>query len=295
MNRVGKLGILVWALHLALPMLGLWLLIAQPQFDIHWQHEPTHFWLIAGFAAMNSVLGVSMSEAARRRADARLFLVALAFLSSAGFLLLHALATPTVLIPNRNTGFVIATPVGLFVAALYGVASSLEFSPQRAHLIMRWQVFLRGGLVLLMLIWAAVSLLNLPPLNAPIAAEAAYGELAALAVAGIAIYSIAALRYYLIYRRRPSVLLIAMITAFALLAESMIAIVVARNWNASWWLWHIMMGISFGFVAYSAYVQYRREGSAGGLFNSIYLEQTIAQIRAEYNTALEALVSAFRQ
>jgi class 3 adenylate cyclase len=295
MKRVGKLGVLVWALHLALPMLGLWLLIAQPQFDIHWQHESAHFWLIAGFAAMNSVLGAFMSEAARRRADARLFLVALAFLSSAGFLLLHALATPTVLIPNRNTGFVIATPVGLFVAAVYGAASSLEFSPQRASLIMRWQIFLRGGLVLLMLIWAAVSLLNLPPLNAPIAAETAYGELAALAVAGVVIYSIAALRYYLIYRRRPSVILIAVITAFALLAESMVAIVVARNWNASWWLWHIMMGISFGFVAYSAYVQYRREGSAAGLFNSIYLEQTIAQIRAEYTTALEELVGAFRQ
>jgi class 3 adenylate cyclase len=295
MNRVGKLGVLVWMLHLALPMLGLWLLIAQPQFDIHWQHEPAHFWLIAGFAALNSVLGAFMSEAARRRADARLFLVALAFLSSAGFLLLHALATPTVLIPNRNAGFVIATPVGLLVAACYGAASSLEFSPQRASLIMRWQALLRGGLVLLMLAWAAVSLLNLPPLNAPIAAEVAYGELAALAVAGIALYSIAALRYYLIYRQRPSVMLIAMITAFALLAESMAAIVVARNWNASWWLWHILMGISFGFVAYSAYVQYRREGSAAGLFNSIYLEQTIAQIRAEYNTALEELVGAFHQ
>jgi class 3 adenylate cyclase len=295
MNRVGKLGVLVWVLHLALPMLGLWLLIAQPQFDVHWQHEPTHFWLIAGFALMNSVLGAFMSEAARRRADARLFLVALAFLSSAGFLLLHALATPTVLIPNRNTGFIIATPVGLFVASLYGLASSLEFSPQRASLIMRWQVFLRGGLVLLMLIWAAISLFNLPPLNQPIATEVAYGELAALAVAGVAIYSVAALRYYLIYRRRPSVILIAIITAFALLAESMVAIVVARNWNASWWLWHIMMGVSFGFVAYSAYVQYRREGSAAGLFNSIYLEQTIAQIRAEYTTALESLVGAFRE
>jgi class 3 adenylate cyclase len=295
MNRVGKLGALVWALHLALPLLGLWLLIARPQFDIHWQHEPTHFWLIAGFAAVNSVLGALMSEAARRRTDARLFLVALAFLSSAGFLLLHALATPTVLIPNRNTGFMIATPVGVLVAACYAAASSLEFSPARASLIMRWQALLRGGLVLLMLGWAVVSLLNLPPLNAPIAAEVAYGPLAALAIAGVAIYSIAALRYYLIYRRRPAVMLIAVITAFALLAESMIAIVVAPNWNASWWLWHILMGIGFGFVAYSAYVQYRREGSAAGLFNSIYLEQTIAQIRAEYNTALEALVSAFRQ
>src|SRR6266511_2946928 len=245
MNRAGKLGALVWGLHLALPLLGLWLLIAQPQFDIHWQHEPTHFWLIAGFAAMNSVLGALMSEAARRRTDARLFLVALAFMSSAGFLLLHALATPTVLIPNRNTGFVVATPVGLLVAACYGAASSLEFSPQRAHLIMRWQVFLRGGLVLLMLIWAVVSLLNLPPLNAPIAAEGAYGELAALAVAGIAIYSIAALRYYLIYRRRPSVMLIAVITAFALLAESMIAFFLALSWPASSSLLPFIVGLPF--------------------------------------------------
>jgi hypothetical protein len=37
-----------------------------------------------------------MSTAARRHHDARLFLVALAFLTSAGFLLLHALATPGV-------------------------------------------------------------------------------------------------------------------------------------------------------------------------------------------------------
>ena len=209
MNRVGKLGILVWALHLALPLLGLWLLIAQPQFDVHWQHEPTHFWLIASFAAVNSVVGALMSEAARRRVDARLFLVALAFLSSAGFLLLHALATPTVLIPNRNAGFVIATPVGLLVAAIYSLASSLDFSPERASLIMSWQALLRGGLVLVMLGWAALSLLNLPPLNAPVAAEEAYGELAALAVGGVALYSIAALRYYRIYRRRPAVMLIA--------------------------------------------------------------------------------------
>src|ERR687887_1219297 len=119
MNRVGKLGILVWALHLALPLLGLWLLIAQPQFDIHWQHEPTHFWLIAGFAVVNSVIGALMSEAARRRSDARLFLVSLAFLSSAGFLGLHALATPNVLLSGKNAGFVIATPVGLTVASAF--------------------------------------------------------------------------------------------------------------------------------------------------------------------------------
>src|SRR3712207_591459 len=77
MNRVGNLGALVWALQLALPLLGLWLLIAQPQFDVHWRRETIHFWFIAGFAGLNTALGAIMSEAARRRTDARLFLIAL--------------------------------------------------------------------------------------------------------------------------------------------------------------------------------------------------------------------------
>jgi hypothetical protein len=55
------------------------------------------------------------SGIALRRADARLFLISLAFLSAAGFLALHALATPGVLLDTPNQGFVLATPVGLLI------------------------------------------------------------------------------------------------------------------------------------------------------------------------------------
>jgi adenylate cyclase len=43
-------------------------------------------------AVVSVVLGWSISSAGRRRRDARLFLISLACLSSAGFLGLHALA-----------------------------------------------------------------------------------------------------------------------------------------------------------------------------------------------------------
>src|SRR3712207_8701335 len=62
-------------------------------------------------------LAVTTGDAARQRGDARLFLVSLAFLAAAGFLGLHALATPGVLLDGRNAGFVVATPVGLLLAA----------------------------------------------------------------------------------------------------------------------------------------------------------------------------------
>jgi class 3 adenylate cyclase len=55
------------------------------------------------------------------------------------------------------------------------------------------------------------------------------------------------------------------------------------------------MALGFGFVAYSAHVQFRREGSAIGLFNAISLEQTTRQIREGHGAALEALVTAMRR
>ena len=36
----------------------------------------------------------------------------------------------------------------------------------------------------------------------------------------------------------------------------------------------MLLAFAFGFVAYSAYVQYRREGSSAGLFDAIGTDQT---------------------
>jgi class 3 adenylate cyclase len=293
--RRAALRVGVWAFHLLLPLLGLWLLLAEPHFDITWEHHAGHFGLVVAVAAVNVALGVRMSEVARRRTDARLFLVSLVFLSSAGFLLLHALATPQVLLTGRNAGFAIATPVGLLLAAGFAAASALELTPERAEAVLRRQALLRGGLAVAMVAWAVVSLYGLPPLDAPLPEDASRGPLTAMAVAGVALYAFAAARYWRLHRRRPSVVLIAILTAFALLAEAMVAIVLARNWHASWWEWHLLMAFAFAFVYYSVHVQYAREGSWSGLFHGIYLQETIGQLRREHSAALEALVEAMQQ
>ena len=286
--------VVVWVLHVALPLLGLWLLIAEPQFDVGWEHHGAHFVLVTGAAVVNVVLGLRISGAARRRGDARLFLIALSFLSSAGFLGLHALATPQVLLGATNGGFAVATPVGLFLAAIFAAASAVEYTERGSARVLRHQRLLRGGLVALLVAWAAVSLLNLPPLASPLAVEQVQGPLTLAAVVAIALYAAAAARYFQLHRRRPRVLLVGVITAFVLLAEAMAAVVFGRNWHASWWEWHVLMLLAFGFVAYSAHVHYRREGSAVGLFNGIALAQTLEQVQQEYGQALEALVTAMR-
>jgi class 3 adenylate cyclase len=293
--RRASLRVAVWAFHLVLPLLGLWLLLAQPHFDVILEHHAGHFGLVVAVAAVNVALGVRMSEVARRRADARLFLVSLVFLSSAGFLLLHALATPQVLLTGRNAGFAIATPVGLLLAAVFAAASAIELTPERAEAVLRRQALLRGGLGLVMVGWAVVSLFGLPPLDRPLPEEASRGPLTAMAVAAVALYVLATARYWQLHRRRPSVVLIAVLTAFALLAEAMVAIVLARNWHASWWEWHLLMAFAFAFVYYSVHVQYAREGSWSSLFHGIYLQETIGEIRREHAAALEALVEAMQR
>jgi len=114
---------------LALPLAGLGLLLAAPTADAHWEDHPAHFWLVLVVAGVSVVLGLLASEAARRLDDARLFFVSMTFLASAGFLGLHALATPGVLLNGKNTGFVIATPVGLLAAGAFAAASALDLAP----------------------------------------------------------------------------------------------------------------------------------------------------------------------
>ena len=100
------------AVALTIPLLGLGLLLARPEWELVWHHNPAHFWLVLSVAAVNAVLAHATGVAAGRRADARVLLVSYTFLTTAGFLGLHALATPGVLLDAPNAGFVIATPIG---------------------------------------------------------------------------------------------------------------------------------------------------------------------------------------
>src|SRR6476646_6626819 len=108
---------------LALPIVGLIVLLAAPPLDMEWEHHPSHFWLVLVTAAINVALAYVTNLAAGRYRDARLVLVSLAFLASAGFLGLHALATPGLLLPKANAVFVVATPVGLVIASFFAALS----------------------------------------------------------------------------------------------------------------------------------------------------------------------------
>jgi adenylate cyclase len=257
---------LAWSALVALPLVGLGILLAAPAADIHWEHHPSHFWLVLVTSIAAAILAYATGEVAARRGDERLFLVSLAFLAAAGFLGLHALATPRVLLDKPNGGFVLGTPVGLLVAAAFAALSAVP-----AAIVTRHVRALRVALLVFMAAWAAASLAELGPLSDATPPESGSAPLTALAAVGLVLYAYAALRYAALYRRRRAAIIVAVVTAFVLLAEAMIAVAFARNWHASWWEWHVLMLAAFGLIALAARAQ-----GPGERFSDLYLEDTAA-------------------
>ena len=254
---------------LLLPLAGLVLLLRRPSLDVVWEHHPSHFWIVLTAAVLSSVIAYGTGAAAIARGDARVLLVSLAFLSAAGFLGLHALATPGVVLDRPNAGFVLAIPVGLAIGSVFAAWSSADLEGERGAQVMARCRWLRWGLILLMVLWAVVSLAQLPPMSAHEAPERASGPLLVTAVLAIALYAAAAARYLSLWRGRRVVMLLAMSAAFVLLAEAMIAVVFAPSWHLSWWEWHVLMLLAFALVAWGAQLQWHEER-----FADLYLDQT---------------------
>ena len=258
----------------AAPLALLLLLLARPSLDAGWENRPAHFWLVLAAAAMATALGYGVHTAARRRRDARLLLISLAFVASTGFLGLHALATPGVLLGGPNAGFELATPFGLVVAGAFAAAAALELPPTRAEAVVTRGRTLLGSLVGLLALWAVLSLAELPPLDDPRAAEQLDGWHLVLAAVGVGLYGLAALGFGRLFRRRPERFVFAFALAFVLLAEAMVVIAWARNWQLSWWEWHVLMLGAFVVIAAAARGEWHEER-----FSALYLERTLAGAR----------------
>jgi adenylate cyclase len=264
-NRAAIAAIVAIVAPLALlAVLRLW-----PHFDLHWANHPAHFWLVLAASAIAMALGYSVTIASRRRRDARLFVISLAFLSGAGFFGLHALATPGVLV-GPNAGFELATPVGLVVGSVFVALSTIDFTAETSHRIMSRARLYLGLLLGTLLAWAFVSLTELPPLNDPIPDEALQGWQIIFAVVGVIGYGTGALGYLRLYRRRRAPFVFAVAVAFGMLAATMVVIAFAANWRVSWWEWHVLMLVAFGIIGAAARQEWHEER-----FSALYLEKTL--------------------
>ena len=281
-----------WLLSLSLPVAGLALLLARPEIDLEWQHHPSHFWIVLITAAASVALGYVTNVVASRNRDPRVVLISLAFLASAGFLGLHALATPGVLLMEPNMGFAIATPAGLFIASLFAAASVTALAGPRGAAVLRARRALLAGLGAAMVAWGVVSLAGLPPLAGAPPSTEAVGPLGVVAAIAVGLYAFSAWRTIQVYRARGGVVVLAVGVALILLGEAMLAVAVSRSWRLSWWEWHILMLLAFATIALGAREAYQQSGSLSATFGGLYVDATLARIDRWHARAISALAQA---
>jgi adenylate cyclase len=247
------------------------LLLAWPRLDAHWENQPAHFWLVLGSGFTAGALAFLTGEAAARRGDARVLRLSAALVCSSGFLALHALATPGVLLAGKNAGFQVASAAGLLLAAPICAWSALPLERGGESVVGR-RGLLYAAIAAAMALWAGVSLTTLPPLDEPI--EDPGPLLLGLFAAGAVLYAIAAAGYVRLYSRRRRPLLLAAVGTFVLLAEAMLAIGLGRNWHVTWWEWHLLMLVAFALVARAAWAEWQREGSPAEIWADFYEDAT---------------------
>jgi class 3 adenylate cyclase len=274
LGRRGRSGLTIfaWSLAALLPLVGLISLLMRHQLDPNWTSHKAHFSTFLTVGTGVFVLSYLAYDGAKRRGDARVLLISLAFLATGGFLGLHALGTVGVLFTTEHAGFKVANPVGLVLAALFAGASAfVDLRPGFAPFVVRHRVALRRGVIGAMVVWVAWTLADLPPLTDPGSESGAHSALTALAALGFVVYAVAAVRYLLVYRGRMDLLPASVIACFVLLAEAMVGVALTgeRAWHASWWWWHGLIVTAYALVGYAAHREWHDER-----FRRLYLATT---------------------
>jgi class 3 adenylate cyclase len=260
-----------WIVAPALPVVGLVSLLLRSRLDPEWSSPRLHVVLFLGVGGGAFVLAYIAGQAADRRGDARVFLLSLAFLVTGGFLAVHAVGTPGVLLNDELPGFEMAIPVGLLLAAVFAAASAfVDLRPGLPRAVVRHRRALRRVVLGALAVWVGWALLELPPLGGT-KTEGAGVLLKTLAAVGSAVYGVSAVRYVVVYRRRLALLPASVIACLVLLAEALFgsALVGERTWHASWWEWHALIVTAYVIVVFAARRQWSEER-----FRDLYLSTT---------------------
>jgi adenylate cyclase len=266
------LAVAAVGLALALPLIGLAVLLNDQFARLHWEAPTLHFFFFLAVGATAASLSLVAGEGARRRGDARCLLLSLAFLTMSGFMALHAAGTPEILTELKRPGFTIAISVGLLAGAPFALASAfVDIRPEVGVLVMRWRRWLRAGVLVVLVLWGLWAWLQWPPLQQA-AGEGLQGRPLEIGAAlGALAYAVAAARLWWVHRRGLGLLVFSVVACYTLLAEALVGVSVAgeNKWHATWWVWHGLIVTGFLLVFGAAHREWRDER-----FRALYLPAT---------------------
>jgi HD-GYP domain-containing protein (c-di-GMP phosphodiesterase class II) len=289
------------------PLVGILLLAAQPRWDVRVEAPVAHFYVVTLVSLVGFGLSAAVLQATGRMADVRALWLGLGFLSISGFFLVHALATPHVLVgPNATVG--LAGRLSLLVGAVAFALSTVPWGTAWNARLLRARRVLLALFVVGILAFGTGSFLgelSHSPAHSHAASEAYGGsemsypppsprvpQLDPLSVLVVLLFGGAAWRYLREYRAAGLPAHAALATGLVFLGEAQVSMTVSPPWAASWWAYHglVLGGFASCLVGFGG--AYNARGSLGGLLEVLFAGDLIDRIESGYSEAVFALVAA---
>ena len=279
-----------------------------------WSSVDGHFWVVSAAALTCAVLAVAASIAAQRARNARVLMLALAFLSMAGFFSVHGLATPGIIVDaargtygGASSGYAASlggTPVpaawlfnftglsgrlAVTAATLFLAASAVQWSPVVESAIVRGRHAILGGLVLVIALYGAVGLRRPEIVPAWLAGTAwvSWTTMAVVVVLGVW----AAGRYISGYRRSGLAMYGAVALGAILLVQAQFSMQYGAIWQGTFWLYHFQLLAGFTAILWGVVVEYSR-GRTVQSFAALTVSDALDQLQAGYTEPIVALAKA---
>jgi adenylate cyclase len=257
---------------LALPLVALVLLLRRDFSGLQWNHPGLHFIFFLAAAGTAAALSLMAWGAARRRGDARVLLLSLAFLATSGFMGIQAAGTQGLLHERSLPGFTVSMTVGLLVAAPFTLAAAfVDRAPRLCAAVVRARRWLLASVAVVLIGWAAWSIANWPPADVLVGEGFGGDALQGAAAAGALVYAVSAARLWWLSLANHPLMVVSVIACLVLLAEALVGVAVAadRVWQPAWWAWHLLVVVGYLLVFAAAQREWREDR-----FHKLYLPST---------------------
>jgi adenylate cyclase len=257
---------------LVLPLVALALLLRRDFSGLQWNHPGLHFMFFLAAAATAAALALMAWGAARRRGDARVLLLSLAFLAASGFMGVQAAGTQGMLHERSLPGFTVSIAVGLLVAAPFTLAAAfVDRSPRLCAGVVRARRWLLAGVAAVLACWAVWSTGNWPPVDVLVGEGLGGDALQGAAAVGALVYVVSAGRLWWLHLGNHPLMVVSVIACLVLLAEALVGVAVAadRVWQPAWWGWHVLVVIGYLLVFGAAQREWHEDR-----FHKLYLPST---------------------
>lgn len=228
---------------LAVPLIVLGVLLANPGMDHSWFSDSFHFWVVSAASLLAALACLLLIISARTMRETRIMFLALSFFTLGMLFSVHGLATPGVLFDEPYASLGRSPWLATLGAGVFATLSVLYFQTmERGSRIKLPQAIFLISLTLVGF-YFVMSMLSPDWLKGfPTEAEWFQHTLTAIT---LVLLLFPAWRYYQSYQfaRLPGQLAVAVGLAF--LAEAQLSLDFGRLYDYSWWLYHFMFLAAF--------------------------------------------------